>query len=587
MFQADYYSSQIQFYRRGSGLKQRTLGSLYWQLEDIWQAPTWAGIEYDGRWKALHYIAKDIYSNVIISPFYNYTTQLLDVYVTSDLWDAVTGTASATWYGWNGTVLDLPAFTDSPVTVGALNTSQIFSRNLTTLLGSQYDPTNVLLQLSVNATGSKPNSDAQQAFTHTNWFHASPLSTARLVDPGLILSHDPSSRTFTVEATSGISAWTWLDYPAGALVAFDANGFWLAKGEKKILSYEVRIDTTGGNQMNDPLSLGTPPPQCSNSTTTPWPTPIESDYVIDDFTFTTGETLASLKLHYRTLGSPNRDPKTNLTTNAVLVMHGTGGSSDQFLNPNFAGELFCSSQLLDASPSSGQYFLIIRDVLGHGRSSKPSDGLHTKFPRYRYADMVKLDHLLLTQHLGVNHLRLVMGTSMGGMHSWLWGEMYPDFMDAIMPLASLPVQISGRNRMFRKMIIDAITNDPEWKRGEYMSVTGRQPVAGLTTALYVLTFMTSIPLQWQLEAPTRDSADAFLENRIASALATTDANDLLYAVDSSYDYDPAPGRSGESARVEDVGKRDQESEEGEGGGAADLARNEGSWVAYLGRVVEG
>ena len=213
-------------------------------------------------------------------------------------------------------------------------------------------------------------------------------------------------------------------------------------------------------------------------------------------------------------------------------MHGTGGAGSQFFKDPFAGELFCPGQLLDAN----KYFIILRDGIGHGGSSKPSNGLRAKFPHYGYPDMVLADYKLLTEHLGVNHLRLIMGTSMGGMHSWLWGEMYPDFMDALMPLASLPVQLAGRNRMTRKMIMDAITSDPAYKHGEYET----QPVHGLTSALYTLTFMSSVPLLWQKEAPTRDEADAFLDKRISAALEETDANDLLYNIAASRDYDPQP-----------------------------------------------
>ncbi len=181
--------------------------------------------------------------------------------------------------------------------------------------------------------------------------------------------------------------------------------------------------------------------------------------MVRDFQFKSGEVLPELKLHYQTLGAPNRNAKGQVT-NAIIVLHGTSGSSGQFLNYSFAGVLFGPGQPLDAS----RYFIVLPDGIGHGQSSKPSDGLHTRFPHYDYDDMVRAHYLLLTQHLRINHLRLVMGTSMGGMHSWVWGETYPDFMDALMPLASLPVQIAGRNRMMRRMIIDSIRTDPEWKR---------------------------------------------------------------------------------------------------------------------------
>lgn len=261
------------------------------------------------------------------------------------------------------------------------------------------------------------------------------------------------------------------------------------------------------------------------------PSPTPGFHFIDNFQFQNGETIDKLRLHYKTIGSLKRDAN-GRALNAVLIMHGTGGSSEQFLNDIFAGELFNPSQPLDAA----KYFIILRDGIGHGQSSKPSDGLRAKFPKYGYCDMVRADYELLTNGLEVNHLRLVMGTSMGGMQSWLWGGMYPDFMDAVMPLASLPTQISGRNRMSRKMIIDAIHSDPNYKNGEYTE----QPVQGLTSALYTLTWMRSVPLLWQTLAPDQKSADDFLDQMIQKDLSHTDANDLLYQVASSADYDPRP-----------------------------------------------
>jgi homoserine O-acetyltransferase len=265
-----------------------------------------------------------------------------------------------------------------------------------------------------------------------------------------------------------------------------------------------------------------------------WPTPTEGTFHSSDFSFTNGGSIPELRLHYRTIGELKKN-EMGRATNAVLIMHGTGGSGEQFLVGQFAGELFLRGQLLDAS----KYFIILPDAIGHGNSSKPSDGLHGKFPRYGYSDIVLAQYTLLTRKLEVNHLRLVMGTSMGGMQTWLWGERHPDFMDALLPLASLPMQISGRNRMFRKMIIDSIRTDPDWNNGNY----GTKQPRGLIAANYVLTFMTSIPLQWQKEGPNRESADAFLDDRIATALGKSDANDFLYQVDSSYDYDPSPDLS--------------------------------------------
>ena len=228
------------------------MGALYWQLEDIWQAPTWAGIEYDGRWKVLHYAAKDVYNNIIISPIYNYTTHVLSAWVTSDLWSQAEGQVSATWYDWAGNVLlDLPSLDSVPVTVGPINATRVFKQNLDSALSnSTYDLRDLILRFSVNATGHLPNTLNSTRFTHTNWYHASPLSTANLVNPGLTLTHSTSSHSFIVRATTGVSAWTWLDYPAGALVTFSANGFWLAKGESKTVSYEVRTDSTNGTWIN-------------------------------------------------------------------------------------------------------------------------------------------------------------------------------------------------------------------------------------------------------------------------------------------------------------------------------------------------
>jgi homoserine O-acetyltransferase len=255
------------------------------------------------------------------------------------------------------------------------------------------------------------------------------------------------------------------------------------------------------------------------------------DFTIRDFKFDSGESLPELKLHYVTFGTPQKD-KNGMVTNAVLVLHGTGGSNTQFLGRQFAGVLFGKGQLLDAE----KYFIVIPDNIGHGASSKPSDGLHAKFPHYDYHDMVTLQYLLLTEKLGVNHLRLVMGTSMGGMHSWLWSEMYPDFMEAAMPLASLPIEISGRNRYFRRMMIDPIRNDPDWQNGEYKT----EPVRGLTTAIYTLIMMGSSPLQMQKQIPTKAAADAAFDQTMKQRLAATDANDLLYQVDASRDYNPEP-----------------------------------------------
>src|SRR5476651_2605887 len=260
-----------------------------------------------------------------------------------------------------------------------------------------------------------------------------------------------------------------------------------------------------------------------------YPTPAEHDFLVRDFHFASGETLPEVRIHYVTIGTPARDEK-GAVRNAVLILHGTGGSSQQFLNDHLAGVLFAPGGLLDAS----RYFIVIPDNVGHGHSSKPSDGLHARFPHYAYDDMVDLQHRLLVDGLGVNHLFLVAGTSMGGMQTWIWGERYPAMMDALIPLASAPTEIAGRNRIWRKMMIDDIRTDPEWLGGEY-----RKQPRGLAAAVQMLLIVGSAPLQWQKAAPTRDAADLWVENQMKARLATNDANDLLYALEASRDYDPS------------------------------------------------
>jgi homoserine O-acetyltransferase len=261
-----------------------------------------------------------------------------------------------------------------------------------------------------------------------------------------------------------------------------------------------------------------------------YPAPTESDFTIRDFKFASGETLPELRLHYRTLGKPEKDAQ-GKTANAVLIMHGTTGSGAQFIRPEFAGELFGKDQPLDVT----KFFIVLPDAIGHGKSSKPSDGMHAKFPRYGYIDMVEAQYRLLTEGLGVNHARLVMGTSMGGMHTWLWGELHPDFMDALMPLASLPTQISGRNRAWRRMVIDAIRNDPAWEGGDYKT----QPPS-LRTAGEMLWFMSSNPVLRQKDAPTLAKTDEVLDKFVEQIVRTDDADDVLYALEASHDYDPGP-----------------------------------------------
>lgn len=261
-----------------------------------------------------------------------------------------------------------------------------------------------------------------------------------------------------------------------------------------------------------------------------YPAPLEGDAVLKDFRFTSGQSLPALKIHYRTLGKPQRDASGKVT-NAVLITHGTGGSGAQFLRPEFAGELFATGALLDAS----RYYIILTDGIGHGKSSKPSDGLRAKFPSYGYRDMVDAQHRLLRETLGVNHLRLVLGTSMGGMQAWVWGIRHPQFMDALMPLASVPAQISSRNRVWRRVVIDAIRNDPQWKGGNY-----RQQPQSLRTAQQMLYLVSSNPVLRHQQAPTLAAADRELDAYVAAGVKNGDANDLLYQLEASEDYDPAP-----------------------------------------------
>jgi homoserine O-acetyltransferase len=262
-----------------------------------------------------------------------------------------------------------------------------------------------------------------------------------------------------------------------------------------------------------------------------YPVPVEGDFLLHDFKFRSGPTMPALRIHFRTLGQPRRDGQ-GVVRNAVLILHGTTGSGTQFLRPEFAGELFGAGQPLDAA----RFFLILPDGIGHGQSGRPSDGLHAGFPRYGYLDMVEAEYQLLKQGLGVDHARLIMGTSMGGMHTWLWGERHPDFMDALMPLASLPTEIAGRNRVWRRLIIDAIRHDPAWQGGAYNT----QPPS-LRTAAVMLFFMSSNPVLRQWEAPTLSQADAGLDAFVAAVLQTGDANDFLYALEASADYNPGPG----------------------------------------------
>jgi homoserine O-acetyltransferase len=256
----------------------------------------------------------------------------------------------------------------------------------------------------------------------------------------------------------------------------------------------------------------------------------EGNVVVRDFRFQNGEVLPELRLNYVTLGTPRRDAAGHLT-NAVLILHGTAASGAMFLGADFVKQLFAEGQLLDAE----RYYLIIPDAIGHGGSTKPSNGLRARFPRYGYNDMVEAQHRLVTEGLGVDHLRLVLGTSMGGMHTWLWGEKYPDMMDALMPIASQPVQIAGRNFLWRRVIIEAIRNDPEWYGSNYEKQPSRW-----VSVLPLFTIMLGTPVRLQMAGPTRDKANELFDRSVDIGRKTRDANDFLYALESSWDYDPEP-----------------------------------------------
>ena len=258
-----------------------------------------------------------------------------------------------------------------------------------------------------------------------------------------------------------------------------------------------------------------------------YPAPTEGDWIAKNFKFASGETLPQLRLHYITIGKPQRDASGKVV-NAVLILHGTGSTSQGFLTDTFAGQLFGSGQLLDGA----SHYIILPDGIGFGKSSKPSDGMHMRFPKYTYDDMVRAQYLLLTEGLGVNHLRLVLGTSMGAMHTWLWGEAYPEFMDALMPLASNPVEIAGRNLIQRQMRVNCIKSDPAWKGGEYTS----PPTLGLTCVSYISMLMTSGALRLQEQYPTRESA---LEMMGKIRPGPADANDIIYETEAARSYNPA------------------------------------------------
>lgn len=255
-----------------------------------------------------------------------------------------------------------------------------------------------------------------------------------------------------------------------------------------------------------------------------YPAPRQGQWVARDFKFHTGETMSELRLAYTTIGEPTGEP--------VLLLHGTGGSASSFLTPVYAGEMFGEGQPLDAR----KYFIIIPDSVGHGRSSKPSDGLRTKFPKYNYEDMVDAQYRLLTEGLGIKHVRTVTGNSMGGMHAWIWGVKYPTYMDALIPMASQPTEMSARNWMLRRLMLETVRSDPDYNGGNYTS----QPKATKLANIFYSVATSGGTLAWQNMAPTRDRADRLVDDRLKAPFAT-DANDFLYQWESSGDYNPAPG----------------------------------------------
>lgn len=272
-----------------------------------------------------------------------------------------------------------------------------------------------------------------------------------------------------------------------------------------------------------------------------FPKPKEGDWTIRDFRFQSGEVIPELRIHFRTVGEPNGEP--------VLVLHGTTQSGASMLGPDFGGELFGPGQPLDAS----RYYVILPDAIGHGKSSKPSDGLRTGFPKYTYEDMVEAQYRLVTEHLAIRHLRAMVGFSMGGMQTWIFAQKYPDLMDIAVPMASLPTEMSGRNWMLRRLVIDSIRKDPEWMNGNY---TKPLPSVKFASVFYGLATLGG-NLGLQKAAPTREGADAIVNQRLAAPFSA-DANDLLYQYESSRDYNASAGLEKIQAEVLAINSADDE-----------------------------
>ena len=298
-----------------------------------------------------------------------------------------------------------------------------------------------------------------------------------------------------------------------------------------ISALAVVLATTAAPARNAAAAKSKPAARPAATPAPPPMRPREGDFVLRDFKFRSGESLTELKIHYLTLGRPLRDSSGSIA-NAVLVLHGTGGTGRQFLSPQFANVLYPPGGLLDTTRT----YVILPDGIGHGRSSKPSDGLKMKFPKYDYDDMVEAQYRLVTEYLGVKKLRLVMGTSMGGMHTWVWGETHPDAMRALMPLGCNPIEIAGRNRLWRAMVLDAIKSDPAWHDGDYVN----QPSSGLRAAADLLIIAGTAPALMQREMPKRDSVESYLDRTLPARIAQLDANDLIYQIDASRNYNPEP-----------------------------------------------
>jgi len=295
-----------------------------------------------------------------------------------------------------------------------------------------------------------------------------------------------------------------------------------------------------------------------------YPAPNQGEWTARNFVFHTGEVMPEVKLHYMTIGEPTGTP--------AIVLHGTGGSAESILTPAFAGELFGPGQPLDAT----KYYVTIPDALGHGRSSKPSDGLKAKFPQYDYADMVDAQYRLLSEGLGIRHVRLITGNSMGGMHVWVWGEKYPHYMDALVPMASQPTAMASRNWMLRRMMLETIRNDPDYNNGNYVD----QPRALKCARVFYVIATAGGTLNYQKQAPTRQLADKIVDARLAAPI-DADANDFLWQWGSSFDYDPAPGLEKIEAWVLAINSADDERNPPETGIMLDAMKRVRNGKLYL------